>query len=442
MKNQSKFISTFKALFALVILVTLAFSCQPSVSSNATTLGPDQLAPDMAAIMAPFAPQTQKFTVSSSKPSTVVGKAGTKIHVQPQNLSMPDGSPVISKIEVQLIECTKKSELLGAGLQTVSNGKLLESGGSYFVDMQAAGQPLKIKPGKTVEVEFPHLAKKEMELFYGAKNAAGQMNWEETAITFQSQEPAAAPMDVKSPQELFSDSSASILGGDTIYQFISGQDTFSSSNQDDVWAYIDGNSDLVPTPSGNGAQVGPKKSKSNASNDAREARNQKSMKARRQNAETAAANQRALADANRQAQQQSLAMRAAGTAPSIPVNPTYLGVNLDRFGWYNCDRFSGQGNVVAVSVTIPQAEFAGIVYLVFQSSNSIIQLPYSAGNMITNTVDLPLNEKIDIFVVAGENKDGTIQFVKSSAKVELDQTLELQPIPTEKTLVKEAFAKI
>ncbi|HEX2898729.1 MAG TPA: hypothetical protein VHS96_03315, partial [Bacteroidia bacterium] len=82
-------------------------------------------------MMAPFTPATQTFEVSNKKPSTVTGKAGTKIHVEPKNLMLPNGEPIQGKIKVHLVECTRTSELLGAGLQTVSDGKLLESGGSY-----------------------------------------------------------------------------------------------------------------------------------------------------------------------------------------------------------------------------------------------------------------------------------------------------------------------
>ncbi len=78
-----------------------------------------------------------------------------------------------AKLRPSLIECTQKSELLGAGLQTVSDGKLLESGGSYYIDMQA-GQQLAIKEGKTVEGRFPSEGQREHELFMVPKTSVGR----------------------------------------------------------------------------------------------------------------------------------------------------------------------------------------------------------------------------------------------------------------------------
>ena len=107
---------SFKTLLALALLAILTTSCSSNPADSSADNG--TRGPNIQAMMVPFAPKTQTFQVSGQKPSVVTGKAGTKIHVEPQDLSLPDGSPIKGEITVSLIECTRKSELLGAGLQT------------------------------------------------------------------------------------------------------------------------------------------------------------------------------------------------------------------------------------------------------------------------------------------------------------------------------------
>jgi hypothetical protein len=418
MKNYSATISRIKTFCVIFLLAVLTYSCQPANSSTSDQGTEVAVGPNLEAIMAPFAPKAQTFNVSSKKPSVVTGKAGTKIHVQPKNLTMPDGSPVKGDIQVNLIECTKKSELLSAGLQTVSDGKLLESGGSYYLDMKADGQALKIKDGATVQVEFPKVSNQDMELFYGNKNAQGQMNWDAAKVEFEEQPEAAGFGD------LFADSSSYTMETDTIYAYISGIDTVQSDNIEDIFAYMESEK------SGNESPMTQKE------------KNEQARQKRKANAERDAASKQQLATTQRNNQEQSRVARANAVNNPLPAKPTYLGVNLDRFGWYNCDRFMMEENTLQFAVQLPKTEEAGIVYLVVKSRNSIIQLPYAAGEAQILTAMMPANAMIEVLMVEGEDKDGTMIFAKNTAKVEQDKIVEMQPKPTKTKQVKLAFANV
>jgi hypothetical protein len=67
---------------------------------------------------------------------------------------------------------------LSSNAQTISDGKLLISGGAYFIGMTSNGEQLKLKEGRSLSVQFPKLSEKEMALFYGQRNDLGQMNWQ------------------------------------------------------------------------------------------------------------------------------------------------------------------------------------------------------------------------------------------------------------------------
>jgi hypothetical protein len=112
-----------------------------------------------------------------NKISSVTGKKGLKLKVDPSVLEKENGDPVNGNISVNMVELTNSEELFKANAATVSNGQLLLSGGSYYIGMECNGQKLRLKDGKTLEVNFPMLKKDGMELFYGQKNEAGDMNW-------------------------------------------------------------------------------------------------------------------------------------------------------------------------------------------------------------------------------------------------------------------------
>lgn len=128
---------------------------------------------------------SQIIKVSVDKPSVVTGRKGTKISINPNDLVTESGKPLGQNIEVELKELTNQGQLLRTNTQTVSNGKLLVSGGAYFIGMTSNGEQLKLKEGKTLNIQFPKLSDKEMALFYGQRDVMGQINWQEASETFK-----------------------------------------------------------------------------------------------------------------------------------------------------------------------------------------------------------------------------------------------------------------
>ena len=63
-------------------------------------------------------------------------------------------------------------------LSTVSNGTILETGGMLFVEAEAEGKELKLKPGVEMTISVPApKALEGMELFNGERDIDGDMNW-------------------------------------------------------------------------------------------------------------------------------------------------------------------------------------------------------------------------------------------------------------------------
>lgn len=132
---------------------------------------------------------SQIIKTLADKPSVVTGRKGTKISINPNDLVTESGKPLGQTIEVELKELTNQGELLRANAQTVSDGKLLISGGAYFIGMTSNGEQLKLKEGKTLNIQFPKLTEKEMALFYGQRDELGQINWQKTTESFRYSKP-------------------------------------------------------------------------------------------------------------------------------------------------------------------------------------------------------------------------------------------------------------
>lgn len=131
-----------------------------------------------------FEVKSQIFIISSKKQTKVKSKLGTTIYVNPEELENIDGTNIGENIEIELKELTNQKELLKSNAQTISNGKLLISGGAYFLNMKSNGKQLKLKNNKFLKVDFPKLTENEMFLFYGKKDSLGIMKWENTKTKF------------------------------------------------------------------------------------------------------------------------------------------------------------------------------------------------------------------------------------------------------------------
>jgi hypothetical protein len=132
---------------------------------------------------------TQKFIALQGKETIIKAAKGLKLTVDPNALEKEDGSSIDGEISVSIIELTSSEDLFKNNAATISDGRLLVSGGSYFIGMECNGQKLKVKNGNSLKMEFPKIKANEMELFYGKRDVAGNMNWTRAGqpLTFDAQ---------------------------------------------------------------------------------------------------------------------------------------------------------------------------------------------------------------------------------------------------------------
>ena len=130
---------------------------------------------------------TQQFTVPHERTTIITAKKGLKVTVDPSKLVKEDGSAVDGKINVRIIELTNSMDLFKCNTATISDGRLLASGGSYFIGLTCNGQQLRIKEKGSLQVSFPVIDKNEMQLFYGERDSNGSMNWKIAGVLLEQQ---------------------------------------------------------------------------------------------------------------------------------------------------------------------------------------------------------------------------------------------------------------
>lgn len=130
---------------------------------------------------------TQTFTIDPKKDNTITGKDGTSITIPKGALVTKDGKPISGKtIQITLKEFLQPRDAAFNQLSTISNGKLLESGGMFTIEATANGEKVDMKKGQTMQVKMPTInMRNNMQLFTEVKNAQGISEWKPTNVPFR-----------------------------------------------------------------------------------------------------------------------------------------------------------------------------------------------------------------------------------------------------------------
>lgn len=161
-------------LSALILFFCLVcFSCTENRTQEKDTSDGEMTKNRASKILKPFKKKAQVFNLSEE--STIVGQEGTTLKIHREDLEFEDGTALKATDEVSILlkEFYKVSEMLQAGLSTMSDKGLLESGGMVHVSASSAGRTLKLKVGRSFEISFAPGKHEGMSLYYGEEQHRG-----------------------------------------------------------------------------------------------------------------------------------------------------------------------------------------------------------------------------------------------------------------------------
>ncbi|WP_372755992.1 energy transducer TonB [Mariniflexile sp.] len=119
----------------------------------------------------------QKFTINTSEDTIITCNEGTKLVIKGNSFVDQNNKNVTGKVDLEITEFYKLSDMLLANLTTKSDDELLETAGMLFMEAKKDDLDLKLKLNTDIEISFPTANKKEgMQLFSGAW-VNGNINW-------------------------------------------------------------------------------------------------------------------------------------------------------------------------------------------------------------------------------------------------------------------------
>jgi hypothetical protein len=119
---------------------------------------------------------TQVFTIRNKRDTVIAGNKGVKVHIPSDCFELKNPN---TEVKIILKEYNSNADFFFANLTTSSNGQMLESGGTIYINAMANGLPVKMKQGKEIALAFPSgKPAPDMQTFYGEQAADGSMNWQ------------------------------------------------------------------------------------------------------------------------------------------------------------------------------------------------------------------------------------------------------------------------
>jgi len=118
----------------------------------------------------------QTFTLNAVQDQILTLKGGTLLGFEAGAFEQ-NGKNVTGPVTIQVKEYTQLSDFLADGMSTVSNGQLLETGGSLEVKATSNGKSCSLSPDKPMRIAFRRNKEVEgMETFIGNRKN-GRINW-------------------------------------------------------------------------------------------------------------------------------------------------------------------------------------------------------------------------------------------------------------------------
>jgi len=121
----------------------------------------------------------EKKTIASDDDLPIVGKQGTELWLEPEDLLLPDGTRATYPIQVEILEVYKPKDMILNRISTLSFRRMLSTAGQVNITASKDGKPLTLSKNNSTSINFPATSKvdHEMALFYGVEENGSLNNW-------------------------------------------------------------------------------------------------------------------------------------------------------------------------------------------------------------------------------------------------------------------------
>ena len=121
----------------------------------------------------------QHFQIDPAISNEIKCRDNTLITIPAGSLLLPNGEKPQGMITLTVREAINTADILTQDLNSVSDGRMLETRGMVYIAASSQGQELSVDPASPISVSIPSrdANAKDMQLFYGARHGDQTMNW-------------------------------------------------------------------------------------------------------------------------------------------------------------------------------------------------------------------------------------------------------------------------
>ena len=152
---------TIKITFAFVVIFLMAINISCRKKSQDSILLLDKF-------FEKYGAQSQFFTIDASRDTTIYGAMGTRLDLKAWSLCYGNSIPVSGAVQIEMKEIYNKSQMVLSNAQTVSDNKILASGGEVYLSATQNNYTVLLCDSQTAKIYFPAESPNgEMQLFTG-----------------------------------------------------------------------------------------------------------------------------------------------------------------------------------------------------------------------------------------------------------------------------------
>lgn len=118
----------------------------------------------------------QRFTINTAKDTVIETEGGMVIAIPANAFTDENGHEISGQIEFEVKEALDPNAIINAGLTTMSNDRLLQTGGMFYMNARSKGKTLQIDKDIYVDVPTDTILP-NMQLFNGERRDDGTINW-------------------------------------------------------------------------------------------------------------------------------------------------------------------------------------------------------------------------------------------------------------------------
>jgi mono/diheme cytochrome c family protein len=121
---------------------------------------------------------SQIFRIDPTRDTVIESKEGILFAIKAGTFLNKFGEAEKKPIDLEIKEALNSYDILQAGLSTMSDGALLETGGMFYINAREGTENLSIDQGKPIQTNVPYGGdRNDMMLFDGKREKDGSINW-------------------------------------------------------------------------------------------------------------------------------------------------------------------------------------------------------------------------------------------------------------------------